>query len=178
MEKTKMNKKGIMLSQAFTAVLTIVLVALLVIVAIVIFSSLETATLTPSVLTTSINESLPQPTTTGITLTTGNSAIDGVCGSISSVINGSGHVITSGNWTQTGCRVVNTTSWSIWSANVRYTYPYTLSASSAASNASVTTITNFSGYPALIGLVGTIVFLALVIGVLVASFVFGGRSSA
>jgi len=36
-------------------------------------------------------------------------------------------------------------------------------------------ITQFGTYPALVGLVGTIVFLGLVIGVLVASFVFGGR---
>jgi len=36
-------------------------------------------------------------------------------------------------------------------------------------------VDQFATYPVLIGLVGTIVFLGLVIGVLVASFVFGGK---
>ena len=48
---------------------------------------------------------------------------------------------------------------------------------SAADNATDSMITQFATYPALVGLVGTIVFLGLVIGVLVASFVFGGRRS-
>ena len=44
-------------------------------------------------------------------------------------------------------------------------------------NASIATglmITQFGTYPALVGLVGTIIFLGIVIGVLVASFAFGG----
>jgi hypothetical protein len=49
------------------------------------------------------------------------------------------------------------------------------------SNESIATnamIVQFGTYPALIGLVGTIIFLGIVIGVLVASFAFGGRSKA
>jgi len=45
----------------------------------------------------------------------------------------------------------------------------------AAANATDDMITQFATYPALVGLVGTIVFLGLVIGVLVGSFIFGGR---
>jgi sorbitol-specific phosphotransferase system component IIBC len=48
-------------------------------------------------------------------------------------------------------------------------------ATSAACNATTSMITQFSNYPTLIGLVGTIIFLALVIGVLVGAFAFGGR---
>lgn len=51
-------------------------------------------------------------------------------------------------------------------------------AGTAAANASNTMITQFATYPALVGLVGTIVFLGIVIGVLVGSFVFGGRRGA
>ncbi|KKK75623.1 hypothetical protein LCGC14_2871840 [marine sediment metagenome] len=51
----------------------------------------------------------------------------------------------------------------------------TFTADSAEANATTEMITQFGSYPALIGLVGTIIFLGLVIGVLVASFVFGGR---
>lgn len=50
-------------------------------------------------------------------------------------------------------------------------------ADSAADNATTDMITQFATYPALVGLVGTIIFLGLVIGVLVASFLFGGRGS-
>ncbi len=91
------RKKGIMLNQAFGAVLTLVLVSILIIVAIYLFSTLQTSLLS----------------------TTGGTTV--------------------------------------------------------ASNATGTMITQFSTYPTLVGLVGTIIFLALVIGVLVASFAFGGK---
>ena len=87
------SKKGIQLNQAFGAVLTLILVAVLVIVAIFLFTSL------------------------GATFTAG----------------------------------------------------------SAADNATDTMITQFGSYPTLVGLVGTIIFLGIVIGVLVASFMFGGK---
>ena len=45
---------------------------------------------------------------------------------------------------------------------------------SAQANASSDMVTEFANYTSLIGLVGTIIFLGLVIGVLVASFAFGG----
>ncbi len=48
-------------------------------------------------------------------------------------------------------------------------------ANSAEANASDAMVDEFSNYTSLIGLVGTIIFLGLVIGVLVASFAFGGR---
>ena len=51
----------------------------------------------------------------------------------------------------------------------------TFTAGSAEANATDELITQFGTYPVLVGLVGTIIFLGLVIGVLVASFVFGGR---
>ena len=49
---------------------------------------------------------------------------------------------------------------------------------SSAANATATMVTQFSAYPALVGLVGTIIFLGIVIGVLVGSFVFGGKKGA
>ena len=49
---------------------------------------------------------------------------------------------------------------------------------SAQTNATDTMITQFGTYPALIGLVGTIIFLGIVIGVLVGSFVFRSRKGA
>jgi len=87
------KKKGIMLSEAFPAVLTLVLVAVLVIIAIYLFTTLGSS----------------------------------------------------------------------------------FTANSAAANATTVMTTQFGTFPALVGLVGTIIFLALVIGVLVASFAFGRK---
>ncbi len=53
----------------------------------------------------------------------------------------------------------------------------TFTADSAEKNATDVMIAQFGTYPTLVGLVGTIIFLGLVIGVLVASFVFGGKAS-
>lgn len=49
---------------------------------------------------------------------------------------------------------------------------------SAQTNATDTMITQFGTYPALVGLVGTIIFLGIVIGVLVSSFVFRTKRGA
>ena len=87
------SKKGIMLNQAFGAVLTLVLVAVLVIVAIYLFTNLSS----------------------------------------------------------------------------------TFTAGTAERNATNIMITQFGNYPTLVGLVGTIIFLGVVIGVLISSFAFGGR---
>lgn len=93
----KYNKKGIMLSQAFPAVLTLVLIAVLVIISIYLFTTLNTS------------------------------------------------------------------------------FNNTNDPGSAARNATNTMITQFGTFPALIGLVGTIIFLALVIGVLIGSFAYGSK---
>lgn len=45
-------------------------------------------------------------------------------------------------------------------------------ANSAQANATDQMVTQFGTYPALVGLVGTIIFLGIVIGVLVSSFIF------
>lgn len=54
----------------------------------------------------------------------------------------------------------------------------TFTANTSAYNATQSMITQFGQYPTLIGLVGTIIFLGLVIGVLVSSFAFGGDNKA
>jgi hypothetical protein len=176
----KKQKKGIQLNQAFGAVLTLVLVALLVIVAIYMVSSLQTNFRTANTAGSAVNESVT-PTATGTisaTLSAG-SLVDGSCGAITTVYNGtSGYVIDLANFTQTGCGVVNASSMANFNTTLKFNYPYTYSADTSASNASGTIITQFATYPALVGLVGTIIFLALVIGVLVASFAFGGRRGA
>ena len=55
------------------------------------------------------------------------------------------------------------------------TFNATNDPTNASINATNSMITGFGTYPALVTLVGTIIFLALVIGVLVASFYYGGK---
>ena len=170
------NKKGIQLNQAFGAVLMLVLIGVLVIISIYMFSALGTSLLVTGTSGSGVNESITI-TSTGTTLF-GGTLISPSCGTITSVFNNSGYSLDSGNYTQTGCVVANSTTTVPYGTTWKINYPYTYSATTAGYNASSTMITNFSGYPALVGLVGTIIFLGIVIGVLVASFVFGGKKGA
>lgn len=165
------KKKGIALNQAFTAVLTLVLVGVLVIIGIVIFVSLNSSFAGTSTALAN-NESIT-PNDAGVRLA---SAVN--CSSnnfiTNNVLNATGIPITSGNYTlaaDTGI-LTNLTSEFIGSWDVSYDYKW----GSEACTASADMVTQFATYPALVGLVGTIIFLGIVIGVLVASFVFGRRS--
>jgi len=171
------QKKGIMLNQAFGAVLTLVLVALLIIIAIYLVSSLQVTMRTPGTTATAVNESITSSLTAGFSVNLdANRLANAACGSITAVYNGTGGAaIQLANFTQTGCTLKNATVTSQWGTTLLVNYPYTYSMDTAAANASGTIITQFAAYPTLIGLVGTIIFLALVIGVLVASFAFGGK---
>ena len=168
------NKKSIPLSQAFGAVLTLVLVAVLVIVAIVIFVQLASSfTGTSSVTVT--NESNAWLNQTGYTVNAaGNCSFD--------------NFVVTGMWNLTGAGLIapanytvdsdagtitnaSTTVYPSISVNLSYTYDWGSSACDASENMT----SEFGNYTSLIGLVGTIIFLGLVIGILVTAFAFGGR---
>ena len=243
------KKKGIQLSQAFGAVLTLVLVAVLVIVAIVIFVSLATSfsgttsvTVTNEtggwINTTSYtlngagNCSFASPVITEARNATANTAIlvgnytTSTAGIVSTrntsrvvtaeataYINVTGYTVagasTTGantfvltnltnltdassiglaNATISSAGVITNATVTNWLENVSvdYTYAapaefndvqfdYTYTWGSEACDASEDITSEFGNYTSLIGLVGTIIFLGLVIGVLVAAFAFGGR---
>ena len=164
------SKKSLTLSQAFPAVLILILVAVLVIVSILIFANLQTSF--PSTTISVVNES-------GYINATGDSLNTlSACGfanpSIINIINNTDSVIiAAANYT------LNTTTYIITNATSK-TFPnvsinYNYGTKGAACTASTNMISQFATYPALVGLVGTIIFLALVIGVLVASFAFGRK---
>lgn len=165
------NKKGIQLSQGFTAVLVVVLIAVLVIVGITIFESLETSF--SGNINTVTNETGAFINATGYQVSQA-----GLCGFNSPVINQAINftegsvVITAANYTISSTGVITNLTVLVYpDVNLDYTF----NAGDGACNASSDMITQFATYPALVGLVGTIVLLGLVIGVLVASFLFGGR---
>lgn len=166
-----MKKKGIQLGQAFGAVLALVLIAILVIIAIYLFTSLGssfTGTASGSV----INETAAWVNGSGYTLKAATTNCSFASPSITTVTNWTtGAIIASGNYTLIGNVLYNKTAM-IWNDTyVSYSYTH----GGQACVASEAMVTNFSGYPTLVGLVGTIIFLALVIGVLVSAFAFGGR---
>ena len=85
---------------------------------------------------TSINESLGKATDAGITLTTGANNRDGVCGSVTKIMNTTGNYnIDLANITQTGCIVKNATTIVGTGATWQYSYPYTYNQMGTSSNA-------------------------------------------
>ena len=170
------KKKGIELNQAFGAVLTIVLVAVLIIVAIVIFVSLNDSfagTSTGSV----VNETI---TRAELTAGSNSVSVDGTsnCSSadfaMTQVLLPNGTIVESGgNYSFSAAGLYTNTSSAFSDDSLLTTYTYTWG--SEACTASNNMTDEFSNYTSLLGLVGTIIFLGLVIGVLVASFAFGGR---
>jgi len=165
------KKKGIQLNQAFAAVLAVVLIAVLVIIAIFLFEALGAGF---------VNQSTNVPAETGATIDAAGYTLAGAaaCNYQSSAITNatnstSGLVIPVGNYTlDSATGIVTNATDQTWEA-VTFTYDYVWGGESC--EATDAMITQFATYPALVGLVGTIVFLGLVIGVLVGSFLFGGR---
>ncbi len=171
------QKKSIQLNQAFGAILTLVLVAVLIIVAIFIFAQLatsfagqQTSSITnESVLTEDDSVTLVFAAgtcgfttwTPGLVLNrTDNIGIDNA-----TLVEGVDYSIQSAAGTITNL----TATWN--DSFITYTYDW----GSTACNASEDMTVEFSNYTSLVGLVGTIIFLGLVIGVLVTAFAFGGR---
>ena len=165
------KKKGIALNQSFGAVLALVLVAVLVIVAIFMFVNLN-ATFIDIDNGVTLNEVNAFINHTGYTLT---NATDCNFRSpvITSAVNSTSDIaIVLANISTTAAGVVTNATPIQWNA---VSLNYTFTNGGDACDATNTMIVQFGTYPALVGLVGTIIFLGLVIGVLVASFTFGRR---
>lgn len=166
------QKNGIQLSQAFGAVLTLVLVAILVIISIVIFVSLSAVSV--GEITSSVTNESVTATDAGTALATSTSCNFGNL-AVTNVTNSSSTVVPTTNYSISAAGLVTNLSEQISDSAAPWLITYTYTKGSEACNASEGMVTEFGNYTSLIGLVGTIIFLGLVIGVLVASFAFGGR---
>ncbi len=167
------RKKGIALNQAFGAILMLVLVAVLVIIGILLFVNLISGPFANVVAASVSNESLTA-TTAGTSVANSTFCSFGSF-SVSEVRNASGILIASGNYTVGGTGTVANLTSQVNVTTAPWSVDYGFRWGSEACTASQNMITQFGTYPTLVGLVGTIIFLGLVIGVLVASFVFGRR---
>ena len=167
------KKKGIALNQAFGAVLTLVLVAVLVIIGIVIFVSLSTSFAGTRAVTIG-NETLIAVTEVGVLVSNsslcrfGAFSVDIITNATDGVVVPTSNFTTSPNGLVSafGSPGFNNSNW-----NVSYGFTWGTEACTASDDM----ITQFATYPVLVGLIGTIIFLGLVIGVLVSSFVFGRK---
>ena len=172
------TKKSIQLSQAFGAVLTLVLVAVLIIIAIVIFVQLGTS-FAGTISATTTNETVIIPGSGTVAVANADLCQFGDFGSTVLFNTSEGFGTVSNNIlalttdytidVDTGEITNVTAAWNETNASYAYT------CGSGACTASENMTTEFGNYTSLIGLVGTIIFLGLVIGVLVASFAFGAR---
>lgn len=170
-------KKGIALAQAFGAVLTLVLVGVLVIIAIFLFATLQTSFASSDGSAT--NETLDSVGNVTAVAFTNRAECNSGGFSVSACTNiTSGDVIATANYTvDPSGTIIAVGDFAYNGQDINCTYTFTSAESQTSCTATESMITQFATYPALVGLVGTIIFLGLVIGVLVASFVFGGRSS-
>ena len=165
------KKKGIQLNEAFSAVLAVVLVAVLVIIAIFLFDLLGNTFVNTSA--TTVNETGAFINATGYTVDNA-----GACNfntfAVTSAFNATDNTtIGLGNITAGASTGIITNATATTFDNVLLSYTYNWGGESCVATDEM--ITQFGTYPALIGLVGTIVFLGLVIGILVTAFIFGGR---
>jgi len=121
-------------------VLTMVLIGVLIGVGMMVLAQMQSGSYTTHG-AISVNETLAAANSSGIVLTTGHNANQGVCGALTSVYNGTtGKVIIGlGNFTQTGCTIVNATDiavdYGMTATSYRYNYPYNYGADSGASTA-------------------------------------------
>ncbi len=175
------NKKGIALNQAFGAILAVVLIGVLVIVAILIFVSLGN-TFTNLDTTGANAETLDASATVFVAQSpTGNSTLCsyGSFVVVSALNDSDKTAIAAPNFTTTSSGSILFTSDAAADAHLNGTtweVNYTANWGGNSCVAANDLVTQFATYPRLVGLVGTIIFLGIVIGVLVSSFVIGRRS--
>ena len=144
-------------------IIGVVLIGITLVIGMFIASTIQDSIRDSNTAGAYVNESAT-PTVTGVTLVA-NSLNDGSCGTITAVFNTTGGMlISSGNYTQTGCVLINTTSEfpNAW----KVSYPYSYSADNAASNASGSLVTSLAGGSAWITILIVIGFATIVLGML------------
>jgi len=144
-------------------IIGVVIIGITLVIGMFIASTMQDAIRDTSTAGAYVNESAT-PTDAGITLAA-NSLNDGTCGTITTVFNATGGMsISSGNYTQSGCTLTNSTSeypdaWLV-------SYPYSYSADNAASNASGDLVTSLAGGSAWITILIVVGFATIVLGML------------
>lgn len=170
---TLKQDKGVAgLTILLSVVAMIFIIGFLVMVFAIIGGSLADNTYT-STTAVSTNESLARANTTGVTLLVGQNANDGVCGSLTGIVNGTnGVVIALGNVSQNGCVVTNATNVAQFGTTWLYTYPYTYNANNTATESITDTTASIAGvsswFPIIITITVMVALILLTVIIIVA----------
>jgi len=150
-------------------VVMLFVIGLLVMIFVLMGSELRTSTYTSLTSVEVVNESITAPNTAGINLTTGNSARDGVCGTVV-LLNATGDLdISSANYTQTSCSIVNLTGEFVEYDTVLASYNYTWSADNTATDVmndttnSLSDVTDWFSIFIVIGAMVVLILLTVII---------------
>ena len=174
MELRKIGKKGQMggLENAPGIVMIIGLVFLTLATVALIGEKYGNALDTDNTAGTAVNETVT-PTDAGVSMDAA-SFENGNCGTITAVYNATnGVTISSENYTQTGCTLVNLTS--TYPLGWLVNYPYTYSLQTVASNTTSALETEVSNNSSIAGIILTISLVGIVLTILIGVFVGMGR---
>jgi len=167
------QKKGLGLNELMSALLIVVAVGALVIISLVIFSAMNFPGTERMVIA---NESMGTVTSIEYVNAAQTNCSFGNFVLTNLINTTSGGVVPATNYTSASTGLITMTGAPYNNTALSSSYTYTWG--SEACDASSNLVTQFAAYPALVGLVGTIVFLAAVIGILVFSFIMrGGRKA-
>jgi len=166
MKNIKLNSKGVAGLDLVLSVITIIFViGLLVMIYALMGGALSTASYdTTSV--SAVNESVTSSKSAGLSATlVGGTKRDGSCSAITVVYNGTvdSKVIALGNFTQTGCTVVNASSMATWHTALLFSYPYTWSADNTATNIMNDTVNGIADVPDWFPIVIVITFMVVLV---------------
>ncbi|RPI76042.1 MAG: hypothetical protein EHM47_00965 [Ignavibacteriales bacterium] len=156
------------LKNLYPVVITLILIGLLLGIGIFILSSIEN-TVDETTSATATQEVLTQAELIAGTELDGSAYRDGSCGTVSIQNGTSGATLTAGNYTQTDCLIVNTTSDyvdSSWYVNYTITY----SADTQASTAINQTIGGIGDFADWIPIIVVVIAAAIVLGIVLSSF--------
>ena len=144
----KQDKGQAGLQILLSIVVMLFVIGLLIAIFAIMGGGLKDATYDDLTAGTSVNESVTSSPTAGLSATLDADALtNGVCGTITQVLNGTAEVteIALGNFTQTGCTVVNASSMVTFNTTLLFSYPYTYSADNTATNVMDDTVNGISG---------------------------------
>jgi len=162
-----LNRKA-QVQQIAPAIMALLFAAIILVMGLIVTSSMiEIETVRTATSGTITNESAPFNTTNSVTLAAlGYPA--GACGTITQVRNGTvGGIISSGNYTQTNCVVVNTTA-TFATEDWKIDYPYTRGGEAYVSgNDTVKGLATFADFWEIIVLA---IIISVVIGLLLVTF--------
>jgi preprotein translocase subunit SecG len=148
MKQTFKQDKGVAgLTILLSVIVLLFVIGLLVMIFAIMGGKLQDSSADKLTAGTVANETVTTPTSASGSTLAKASLRDGACGTITSILNGTtGNVpIGLGNFTQTGCKIVNTTSMATYGTSIRVSYPYTYSADNLATGVMNDTTSSVAG---------------------------------